>query len=217
MTITGPSCAGKGYLLNHLLENYPDKFVSLLTYTTRAMREGEVEGFEYNFIDAAAFKVEHDAGNLCQVVNFGGQFYGTPRVNLEKAFESGKTPIRIVEPGGVGQFERVAEEFEDCSVFSVFISEEKEVIVERWLERLEADLMMASVHERAAHRKYYARRLTDCMEGEFEWHKARSYNFHINGSKHPIPAMAHALSRICTGQVHMSMANRFQPYSELAA
>ena len=50
LVITGPSGAGKGTLMKHLTEKYPEKFGFSVSSTTRAPRQGEVDGVHYNFI-----------------------------------------------------------------------------------------------------------------------------------------------------------------------
>lgn len=217
ITITGPSCAGKGYLLDYLLSNYGDNFTSLWGYATRPKREGEIEGFEYKFVDEDFFDAEFEAGNLCQSVTFGGNHYGTPWQSMEEAWETGKVPVRIVEPGGVGQFELVADQLTNSGkptkVFSVFITDNREVIVERWLERFILDSADPATREES--RQSYAKRILGCIEGEFQWDAARPYNFYINQQRHKIPTMAHALSRIASGKVNMEMANRLAPYANM--
>ncbi|MEG0759491.1 MAG: guanylate kinase, partial [Raoultibacter sp.] len=46
--ISGPSGAGKGTLVAHLLRSVKDAWVSI-SVTTRKPREGEVEGVHYYF------------------------------------------------------------------------------------------------------------------------------------------------------------------------
>jgi guanylate kinase len=52
--ITGPSGVGKGTLIARLLERVPDLELSI-SATTRAPREGEVDGRDYHFLTPAEF------------------------------------------------------------------------------------------------------------------------------------------------------------------
>ena len=54
--IVGPSGAGKGTLIAFITEKFPDKFGFSVSYTTRAPREGEVNGVAYNFVTMDKFK-----------------------------------------------------------------------------------------------------------------------------------------------------------------
>lgn len=214
MTLTGPSCAGKTFLLKMLLDNYPGQFTSLVGYTTRPRREGEVDGFEYNFIDEATFESELNAGNLCQSVQFGSNYYGTPTRHLTDAFEAGKVPLRIVEPGGVGQFEKVCADL-GAKVFAIYVTADIEVVTSRWLDRYHIDVAEAE-EQHAFTRIAYAGRIAKCLTEEFAWVNERPYNFYIK-SNSEIHSMAYALARIATGNVSMDVANRLQPYHAVAA
>ena len=49
--IMGPSCSGKDTLFNEVNNYYNGKLKPIVLYTTRPMREGEIEGKTYYFID----------------------------------------------------------------------------------------------------------------------------------------------------------------------
>ena len=51
----GPSGVGKGTLQKRLTDKYPNAFGFSVSYTTRAMREGEKEGVNYNYISKEKF------------------------------------------------------------------------------------------------------------------------------------------------------------------
>ncbi len=53
--IMGPSCSGKDTLFNKVDEYYNGKLKPIVLYTTRPMREGEIEGKTYYFIDDKTF------------------------------------------------------------------------------------------------------------------------------------------------------------------
>jgi guanylate kinase len=56
LIIVGPSGVGKGTLINKLRQEYPDRFVSKISHTTRYIREGEINGKNYYFIKEEEFK-----------------------------------------------------------------------------------------------------------------------------------------------------------------
>ena len=83
MIVAGPSGVGKGTLIKNLTEvAYPDKFKFSVSFTTRAPREGEVDGTHYNFVSHAVFEqmiaedkfIEH-----CKVHN---NMYGTAKSQI---------------------------------------------------------------------------------------------------------------------------------------
>ena len=56
LIVTAPSGAGKTTLVSHLLERDADVRLSV-SYTTRAPRDGEIEGEHYHFVDVASFLI----------------------------------------------------------------------------------------------------------------------------------------------------------------
>ena len=50
IVVSGFSGAGKGTLMKELLTRYPDTYALSISATTRAPREGEVDGREYFFV-----------------------------------------------------------------------------------------------------------------------------------------------------------------------
>ena len=53
--ISGPSGAGKGTLVGRVLEEHPD-YVLSISATTRAPRQGEVDGVHYHFMSVDEFE-----------------------------------------------------------------------------------------------------------------------------------------------------------------
>ena len=63
--ISGPSGAGKGTLVAQLLRQVPDAWLSV-SATTRAPREGEVDGVHYYFVTRDRFMEMADEGELLE-------------------------------------------------------------------------------------------------------------------------------------------------------
>src|ERR1700680_5307450 len=87
--LSSPSGAGKTTLTHLLLEE--DKNVRLsVSVTTRARRQSEVQGKHYYFITRERFAALYDAGKLLECAQVHGNFYGTPKANIEKLLRAGK-------------------------------------------------------------------------------------------------------------------------------
>ena len=56
IVVSGFSGAGKGTLMKELLTRYPDTYALSISATTRAPREGEVDGREYFFVSKDEFE-----------------------------------------------------------------------------------------------------------------------------------------------------------------
>lgn len=67
--IIGKSSSGKDTIFKRLLEKYPD-FHTIVTYTTRPKREGEVDGVEYFFVDDKKLKELKNAGKVIEVRSY---------------------------------------------------------------------------------------------------------------------------------------------------
>ena len=53
IVLVGGTCAGKDTLMHKLIEKF--SLCKLVTYTTRPMRDGEIDGVDYHFIDSKTF------------------------------------------------------------------------------------------------------------------------------------------------------------------
>ena len=76
--VVAPSGAGKTSLVTALLQRESNIRLSI-SFTTRAPREGEVDGREYHFIDRARFERMIAAGDFLEHANVYGNYYGTSK------------------------------------------------------------------------------------------------------------------------------------------
>jgi len=80
--VVAPSGAGKTSLVNAMLGVESGIRLSV-SYTTRAPREGEVDGREYHFVSREAFERMIAAGDFLEHANVYGNYYGTSRTWIE--------------------------------------------------------------------------------------------------------------------------------------
>lgn len=87
MILSGPSGAGKTTIVELLLKQSPVKLKKLVSATTRAPREGEVDGENYYFLSAADFESKRLNGEFLEYaeVHGTGNWYGTLRSEVERA------------------------------------------------------------------------------------------------------------------------------------
>ena len=88
-------------MLKELLQRR-DMYFSV-SATTRAPREGEVDGVHYHFVDVDAFRkmIEEDA--LLEHAEYVGNYYGTPKRYVDEAMEQGRDVILDIEVQGAIQ------------------------------------------------------------------------------------------------------------------
>lgn len=71
--------------------------------TTRPMRAGEMHGSSYHFLDRPEFERRLAAGEFIESAEYGGQLYGTLRVEVEKGLAAGKHVVLDIEVAGARQ------------------------------------------------------------------------------------------------------------------
>ncbi len=99
IVVSGFSGAGKGTLMKRLLSDY-DNYALSVSMTTRAPREGEVNGREYFFTDKEQFEKSIAEDGLIEYAVYCENYYGTPREYVEKQLQAGKDVILEIEIQG---------------------------------------------------------------------------------------------------------------------
>ena len=100
--ITAPSGAGKTTLVGGLLAH--DARVKLsVSYTTRAPRDGEVEGRHYHFVDIDTFRNMRDRGEFLEWAEVHGNYYGTSKAWIRQQIESGDDILLEIDWQGAQQ------------------------------------------------------------------------------------------------------------------
>jgi guanylate kinase len=99
--VSGPSGVGKTTLVNLFLQTYEKQMVveRVVTYTTRALRPGDVHGVDYYFISQDEFVEKIAEGFFLEWSNAYGAYYGTPRTVLDK-IALGVSQIVVIDRAG---------------------------------------------------------------------------------------------------------------------
>lgn len=130
IVISGPSGAGKGTICKALLEKHENIYLSV-SATTRAPRAGEVDGINYYFLTKEFFEEKVQQNGFLEYANVHGNFYGTPKVNVEKMLEEGKDVILEIDIQGALQ---VKENFSE-GVFIFILPPSMEELKQRIIKR----------------------------------------------------------------------------------
>ena len=96
--ISGASGVGKSTVLKEVMAGRKDLRFSV-SATTRAPREGEVEGESYYFVTKDRFREMIGENAFLEYDDHMDNYYGTPRAQLEEKLEKGNV-ILDVEPNG---------------------------------------------------------------------------------------------------------------------
>ncbi|MCA1903710.1 MAG: guanylate kinase [Cyanobacteria bacterium KgW148] len=106
IVITGPSGVGKGTLLSHLCDRYPELFAFSVSVTTRPPRPHEVEGREYYFWQRDKFMQACQEGFFLEWAEYAGNLYGTPKAPVEAMIQQGKWVLLEIDLTGARQIAR---------------------------------------------------------------------------------------------------------------
>lgn len=99
IVVSGFSGAGKGTIMKKLLEDH-DNYALSISATTRAPREGEVDGREYFFKTREDFEKMIAEDGLIEYAEYVNNYYGTPKAYVEKKLLEGKDVILEIEIQG---------------------------------------------------------------------------------------------------------------------
>jgi guanylate kinase len=98
--ITGPSGSGKTTIAKNLLERFKELSFSV-SATTRAPREGEINGVNYFFLDQAQFQKAIQKHELLEYQEvYTGQFYGTLVSELKRIWTENKIALFDIDVKG---------------------------------------------------------------------------------------------------------------------
>jgi guanylate kinase len=113
--ISAASGAGKTTLVSAVLQQVSDLEVSV-SHTTRAPREGEVDGENYHFVDKEKFEAMVEDSEFFEYATVFGNMYGTSRQHIQEQLQKGKDVILEIDWQGARQIRQL---MPDCK--SVFI------------------------------------------------------------------------------------------------
>ena len=97
--VSSPSGGGKGTLIQRVLKQVPNLSYSV-SYTTRAPRNGEVDGREYCFVTTQKFEQMVAAGEFLEWAHVHGKLYGTSRQQVLREVSEGCDIILEVDVQG---------------------------------------------------------------------------------------------------------------------
>jgi guanylate kinase len=136
--LSGPAGVGKNTLWNIVQPLCRETIEESISTTSRTPREWEVHGREYYFVSREEFEQKIYKHEFLEYAIVHTNYYGSPKSELERITQSGKSPIYIIEPQGMTHLKPLLEE-EWYMVVTIFllppsIEELKKRLHERWTE-----------------------------------------------------------------------------------
>ena len=105
--ISGTTCAGKGTVVKELLKRNKNLKVSI-SYTTRAKRDGEVDGKDYFFIQNDEFEKMIANGEFLEYAKVQyDKYYGTSKAQVKKMLDDGYDVILEIDVQGAQQIKEM--------------------------------------------------------------------------------------------------------------
>ena len=96
--ISGPSGSGKSTIIDKILKDYPEcKLSESISYTTREMRPGEVNGQHYHFVSDEKFDDMVCNDEFAEWANVYGKSYGTAIKDIESILVGGNNAITAID------------------------------------------------------------------------------------------------------------------------
>lgn len=105
--LSSPSGAGKSTIARKLLAA-DDHLQMSVSYTTRAMRPGEQDGVDYNFVDLEKFREMVSNHEFLEWAHVFDHRYGTPRAHVEAILDSGRDVLFDIDWQGAQQLFQIA-------------------------------------------------------------------------------------------------------------
>ena len=100
--VSAPSGTGKTTVVERLVQIFPDLGLSR-SYTSRAMRAGEKDGVDYNFITRERFEAMIADDAFLESADVFGNLYGTGKAETERELAGGHDLVLVIDVQGARQ------------------------------------------------------------------------------------------------------------------
>ncbi len=135
--ISGTTCAGKGTVIERLLERNKNLALSI-SYTSRPKRENEIDKVDYYFVTNEEFERKIKAGDFLEYAKVQYEaYYGTPKKEVIDLLNSGKDVILEIDVQGAKQIKKLYPETVLIFIMAPSMSEVKKRIKMRGMENNE--------------------------------------------------------------------------------
>ena len=97
--VSAPAGCGKDTILNELFKK-TDACGYAVSATTRAPRDGEINGVHYHFLTREEFKTKIERGDVLEYTEYCGNYYGTLKKSVDELLSQGKDAVLKIEVEG---------------------------------------------------------------------------------------------------------------------
>ena len=132
--LSGVAGAGKDTIKKELIKRM-DNVESLPSYTSRPMREGDVEGGTYHFVSKEEFEQMVERKEFYEYDVHHNHYYGTSRKLLNDKIESGKIIVKDIDVNGTEHLKELLGQ--DTKIVTIFLRVPKEELRRRLETRVD--------------------------------------------------------------------------------
>ena len=100
LVLSGPAGSGKTTLCDRLVAAHAVTLGRVITCTTRAPREGEVDGVDYHFLSQAHFEATLAAGGFLEHARVHTRLYGLRSADVARQLEAGRDALVNIDVQG---------------------------------------------------------------------------------------------------------------------
>ena len=135
--LSGCSGSGKNTIMNELISRHSN-ICQFTTCTTRNMRPGEVDGVNYYFLTKEQFLEKYNSGEICEMEEIHGNYYGSSLTEIKNKLSEGKILIKDIGVEGALSLSKILDGV--VPVLLIFLKVEKEDLVKRLTGRVETQI-----------------------------------------------------------------------------
>ncbi len=109
IVLSGPSGSGKNTVCDIVKQNNKNIWESI-SMTSRKPRKNEIEGQSYYFVSETEFENKIKNNKMLEYAKFAGNYYGTPKEEVQKHLDEGYDVILVIEIQGALQIKKKLDE-----------------------------------------------------------------------------------------------------------
>ena len=132
--LSGVAGAGKDTVKKELIKRMKD-VDTLPSYTSRPIREGDVEGGTYNFVTKEEFEEMIENGDFYEYDVHHDNYYGTSKKLLNDKIKEGKIIVKDIDVNGTEHLKDLLKA--DTKIITIFLRVSKEELKRRLKERID--------------------------------------------------------------------------------
>ena len=100
LVVVGPSGVGKDTLMQKVFDKHPNVFRKGVTHTSRKMRPGEKEGYNYYYVTEEEFLKLKEENKFVEFNYYNKNYYGLSKMELENQSKGNKILYVIIDING---------------------------------------------------------------------------------------------------------------------